>query len=637
MDSLAGPSSAVAESNSGLSVVPFTIQEGDNIYQGHIDLQSLLQMESDNGFRQIILDNLKAVGVQPSKAGSLQEAASQSAVRAFKMIPTPNPISRPSLAQGKYGAVWDSESTRTMLERCLAHKKAFYKKRTVEDKVWASISDEVFAINEKMDYNGEQCREKMRNLKRAHKEFNSGKQKYFEFCDLMVAIFDTPIEEQAAMQLDRVTDFALVGNSSISFSESGPSITSFVQESSTSCSDHVQSLDLEADLQSFPDTDQLGNDTPTPTPTMHSETMEMSLTEKSCQSGGPINSQSDTMSGPENKKSGTDKPVQAVPAAIRLKKIGAGGSAGNWDKDSTLAVVQAFLQRKQEVQRIENIPQRVFKDISDELKSKGFNMNPSVCRDKFTQMNDFFTGVLPSGGFMSGFKWPHYDNFCELHDIPFDFILPVNQESLAYEPAGNVIWTEPAVFLLLSEYHAKKNQFDNTKSPIRHQLLFNEISDTMNNFLIPVSTKQCLDQMNVLKIKFRQEYDRLNVRNTGQPPTTWPYYDKMLEIFQGCASLDAPFLLSAGKGLFYSVKGKQNTSSSSGTRTRPKEAKESGVTPKKPLTAQQYREMIVVQRSTATDELKLLREGLERRSVERSAEMKNLTEVLRDYVNKQQQ
>ncbi len=56
----------------GLSVVPFTIQEGDNIYQGHIDLQSLLQMESDNGFRQIILDNLKAVGVQPSKGNAMK-------------------------------------------------------------------------------------------------------------------------------------------------------------------------------------------------------------------------------------------------------------------------------------------------------------------------------------------------------------------------------------------------------------------------------------------------------------------------------------------------------------------------------------------------------------------------------------
>jgi len=45
-----------------------------------------------------------------------------------------------------------------------------------------------------------------------------------------------------------------------------------------------------------------------------------------------------------------------------------------------------------------------------------------ICRERFCQMdNTFKTTFLPLGGVMGGVKWPYYENFCKLYEIPEDY------------------------------------------------------------------------------------------------------------------------------------------------------------------------------------------------------------------------
>ena len=78
---------------------------------------------------------------------------------------------------------------------------------------------------------------------------------------------------------------------------------------------------------------------------------------------------------------------------------------------------------KKEVQGSRIIPPATWKCISSAMKTNhDIEVDWDVCRDKFIQMRDLFLEtLLPVEGYMAGQKWPYYDEFCTLYDIPYEF------------------------------------------------------------------------------------------------------------------------------------------------------------------------------------------------------------------------
>jgi len=104
-----------------------------------------------------------------------------------------------------------------------------------------------------------------------------------------------------------------------------------------------------------------------------------------------------------------------------------------WGTDATKAFVKLCVTFKEEVQ-MESPPVEVWKKIFNELDQLGYipHLTWQICRSKFNYMNTFFTGtLLPHNGILSGVKWPHYDQFCTIHDIPLGYMVPdVNIEGM---------------------------------------------------------------------------------------------------------------------------------------------------------------------------------------------------------------
>jgi len=90
----------------------------------------------------------------------------------------------------------------------------------------------------------------------------------------------------------------------------------------------------------------------------------------------------------------------------------------------------------------------------------------------------------------------------------------------------------------------------------------------MNLHDIPVTAKQCKGHMSVLLDKFRNDYDRRNKTGSGGPE--FEYYDEMMNIFEGCPSLEPPVSVSAGRGLTFSKNGVKEVEHQQHSRTRPK-------------------------------------------------------------------
>jgi len=92
-----------------------------------------------------------------------------------------------------------------------------------------------------------------------------------------------------------------------------------------------------------------------------------------------------------------------------------------WDVDSTAAFVKECVAGKGQVQK-DDIPVKVWKEIHAAMKEKGHIFPWETCRAKFYQMNNYFANkMLCAGGVLGDIKWPHYEQFCEINDVPIDF------------------------------------------------------------------------------------------------------------------------------------------------------------------------------------------------------------------------
>lgn len=94
-----------------------------------------------------------------------------------------------------------------------------------------------------------------------------------------------------------------------------------------------------------------------------------------------------------------------------------------WEEEFTKAFVEECKILKAETQKDE-IPNKVWKDIAAIMTAKhSKTMAWEVYRAKFHQMNNYFgNSMLPAGGWMGEMKWPYYDLFCDIHDVPIDFV-----------------------------------------------------------------------------------------------------------------------------------------------------------------------------------------------------------------------
>lgn len=173
-------------------------------------------------------------------------------------------------------------------------------------------------------------------------------------------------------------------------------------------------------------------------------------------------------------------------------------------------------------------------------------------------------------------------------------------------------------------YKARKHIFDSTKSAVRHMTLYNEIAACMTQFGIHLNAKQCKDEMNSLLQEFRLEYDRQ--QQTGQAPSTWAWYGTFLQMNEGSANLDAPFAVSLGSASLHTVKGAPAISLDRSTRTRPTCVQNQPKAPKntagkKKLVfkswVQDNQEAQLQQRIDMVQEIRLMREGYEKRSEQR--------------------
>lgn len=136
------------------------------------------------------------------------------------------------------------------------------------------------------------------------------------------------------------------------------------------------------------------------------------------------------------------------------------------------------------------------------------------------------------------------------------------------------------------------------------------------------SGKQCRQRMDTMKVTFNAEYDEC--RQTGAAPSQWEWYDQMLSIFEGTATLEPPYSFSAGTSNQYEVGGKTQGEISRSTRTRPdapNKSRKSTSTEQKPrkpafrnqaLQLQERGLQIQEQTSQALlNEVRLMREGSE--------------------------
>lgn len=165
--------------------------------------------------------------------------------------------------------------------------------------------------------------------------------------------------------------------------------------------------------------------------------------------------------------------------------------------------------------------------------------------------------------------------------------------------------------------------FDSTTSGIRHSLLFQEIAIVMQNFDIAVSAKQCTDHMSKLKSDFKKEFDRMTSKGTGQAPSEWPYYDRMLEIFYGTPTLKAPYAVSVGRELKYTVSGEVASEVARKSRTRAPVANKDSEANTKPKKKAVYKQENHVPQQlrpptgSLENEVRLMRESFEVRSDKR--------------------
>lgn len=182
-------------------------------------------------------------------------------------------------------------------------------------------------------------------------------------------------------------------------------------------------------------------------------------------------------------------------------------------------------------------------------------------------------------------------------------------------------WDNDKTNLLLTLYDDKKEEFDSSNK--RHETVYEEIAAEMAFFDLPQAPtgKQCMDRIAELKAELRSEYD--NTRKTGSAPSTWPHFQRMMEIFKDCVTLEPPASLSVGTTMEHLEKGKQAAKHvETGTRTRPivaqpQSARNKTIAKPQKMTKASWQQSKLDQSNAIANELRLAREGMERRSDER--------------------
>jgi hypothetical protein len=268
-----------------------------------------------------------------------------------------------------------------------------------------------------------------------------------------------------------------------------------------------------------------------------------------------------------------------------------------WESDVTKKFVDACVSYKKELS-VDDVPPYVWKNISAELIDHGIDKDWQVIRAKYENMNKYFQRLLDTDGMVNNIPWPYYAKFCQIYDIDEGFKVLEEVEEQPCTPRraskfgmsikpphcpiiffiltckhvckffSDRIWTPDRERFLISLYGANKEKFDGTKCPIRHTILYFKIAEQMNLHDIPVSAVQCKGHMNTLIESFRKEYDQCHKTGGGAPQ--FPFYEEMLNIFNGCATLEAPVSVSVGRGLTLSRNGAKEGERNQSSRTRPK-------------------------------------------------------------------
>ena len=100
-------------------------------------------------------------------------------------------------------------------------------------------------------------------------------------------------------------------------------------------------------------------------------------------------------------------------------------------------------------------------------------------------------------------------------------------------------------------------------------MLWNEIATSMKEFLSKgPSAKQCASNMQRMQDKLRKEFDLQS--QTGQAPSTWPWFNTFLEMEQGSANLHAPCTFSVGSSTSYTQHGAAAVQNVRTSRARPR-------------------------------------------------------------------
>lgn len=87
-----------------------------------------------------------------------------------------------------------------------------------------------------------------------------------------------------------------------------------------------------------------------------------------------------------------------------------------WAVEDLNLFVKKCVEKKERLCE-DHVPLAVWKEISEGVNNP--DLSWKVCQIKFNSMKKyFFDTLIPLEGFMGGSKWPHYENFCEIFEVP---------------------------------------------------------------------------------------------------------------------------------------------------------------------------------------------------------------------------
>lgn len=237
-------------------------------------------------------------------------------------------------------------------------------------------------------------------------------------------------------------------------------------------------------------------------------------------------------------------------------------------------------------------------------------------------------------------------SFCNLKLWLFNFALVckcLNIYCLLLSGLQKRKWDEGATKLLIDCYKRKQPEFESNKIALRHNFLFSQIAEEIKKSGYTCDYKKCKLEWAGLLDRLRQEHD--STKGTGSSPSTWPYFQDMMEIFHKSATLEPPFGVSVGTGgLKYSKSGEECSSRSNASRSRPStsskassaasRSQEEGVQKgsKKQVFkswAQEAKERELEQRTDVITEFRLMRQFFEKRDAKRDAQWDSMTEAIK--------